>query len=77
MKVYVQMPITTPFKPGDIVLERGYEIRTTDGDKAAHQDVERLFFRPAATELAEGTDQAKLQAIYARLKAIAEEVAAL
>ena len=78
MKVFVQMPNDTPFKPGDIFLERGFQIRAADdGGKAVHEDIGPMFLRPASTDLAEGTDTAKVLELSARLKALAKEVEAL
>lgn len=74
MRVYVEMPIGTPFKAGDVVLERGYEIKTTDGPNAAHEDVKMRFFRPASTDLIEGTATEKTLLLAARLKSLAEEI---
>jgi len=78
MKVYVQMPMDTSFKPGDIVLERGFEIKAADADgKAVHEDIKDVFLRPASTDLAAGSDPAKALEISSRLKALAKEVEAL
>lgn len=75
MKVFVQMPMDTKFKPGDIVLERGFRIVTADDTgKATHDDIKDIFLRPASTDLAEGSDPAKALELSARLKALAREV---
>lgn len=78
MKVYVQMPIDTPFKPGDIFLERGFTIVAADGSgKATHDDINHILLRPASNDLIDGTDTAKVLELSARLKNLAKEVEAL
>lgn len=77
MKVYIQMPSDTPFKTGDIFLERGFRIVTTADGKAVHEDIKDVFLRPADNDLVEGTDQAKVLELSSRLKAIAKEVETL
>ncbi|MGV0949321.1 MAG: hypothetical protein ACOYB3_01520 [Azonexus sp.] len=77
MKVFVQMPTDTPFKTGDIYLERGYRIVVADDGKAVHEDIGDVFLRPASTDLIEGTDQAKVLELSARLKNLAKEVESL
>jgi hypothetical protein len=77
MKVYVQMPMDTPFKPGDIVLERGFEIKAAEGEKAVHEDISGVFLRPASTRLAAGSDPAKALEISSRLQSLAKEIEAL
>lgn len=78
MKVYVQMPTDTPFKPGDIFLERGFTIVSADDSgKATHDDITGVLLRPASNDLAHGTDTAKVVELAARLKNLAKEVEAL
>ncbi len=77
MKVYIQMPTDTPFKTGDIFLERGFKIVTASDGKAVHEDIQNVFLRPAENDLVEGTDQAKVLEISARMKALAKEVESL
>jgi len=53
VKVFVQMPIDTPFKVGDIFLERGYCIKEIGADgKPVHEDITSIYLRPqdVATE---------------------------
>ena len=78
MKVYIQMPTDTPFKSGDIFLERGFRITVADSDgKAVHEDIKDVFFRPADNDVADGTDQAKIVQLSDKLRSIAKEVASL
>jgi hypothetical protein len=78
MKVYVQMPTDTPFKPGDIFLERGFTIVSADDSgKATHDDITSVLLRPASNDLVEGTDTAKVIELASRLKNLAKEVEAL
>ena len=47
MTEYVEMPIDTTFRPGDIVVERGYKIVAgTNGGKDTHQELKPTFLRP-------------------------------
>lgn len=68
MKVFVEMPIDTPFKPGDIVLERGFRITNADSVAAANEDAGKVFFRPLDLE------PGKLLDIAARLQTVAKEI---
>jgi hypothetical protein len=78
MKVFVEVPKTTPFKTGDIFLERGFRIVTADeAGKAAHEDIEGVMLRPASTQLAEGSDPLKVLELSHRLQALAREIEAL
>lgn len=77
MKVYIQMPSDTPFKTGDIFLERGFRIVTAADGKAVHEDIQNVFLRPGDNDLVDGTDQAKVLELSSRLKAIAKEVETL
>lgn len=77
MKVFVQMPVDTPFKSGDIFLERGFKIVAAEDGKAVHEELQNVFLRPADNDLIEGTDQAKVLELSSRLKALAKEVANL
>lgn len=77
MKVFVQMPQDTPFKTGDIFLERGFRIVTAADGKAVHEDIQNVFLRPADNDLIEGTDQAKVLDVASRLKSLAKEIESL
>lgn len=77
MKVFVQMPADTPFKTGDIFLERGFRIVTSDGQKAVHEDIQGVMLRPADNDVIEDTDQAKLLGLASRLKGLAKEIESL
>lgn len=71
MTAYTKMPVDTPFKPGDIFLERGFAITTVEGGKANHEDIGNLLLRPVEIE---ATDPAQVQEISSQLKTLAKEV---
>lgn len=77
MKVFVQMPTDTPFKAGDVFLERGFRIVAAEGGKAVHEDISNVLLRPADNDVIEDKDQAKIMGLASRLKAMAKEVEAL
>lgn len=78
MNVYIQMPMDTPFRRGDIVLERGYVITNADdAGKAVHTALEPLFLRPALVAEAEDTPVAKAVDLSERLARLAKEVGEL
>ena len=78
MKVYVEVPTPTPFKAGDIFLERGFKIIAANAEgKATHADIADVMLRPASTQLAEGSDPLKVLELSQRLQALAKEIEAL
>lgn len=76
MKVFVQMPIDTPFKPGDIVLERGFKIDNVDGENATHTDIDKLFLRPVNADdtTAADCDILRVKEIAANLRRLAGDL---